>query len=180
MKKLLVLCGFLAIAALVFAPAAKEDPCSPDAPCLAKNALYIKKSFKNNDDGSLACAVTGEVYARPKKDGDKVVYTAGDGEKTYSNKYDAAAVVWEKNYPGDNPFDKICFDENGSIICPCCNAVVVEAKKDGDEVTYVAGNRKYDCPYEALFGAAPECQKRCKNSSGSAAPTSTTSSTSTD
>jgi hypothetical protein len=175
MKKLLVLGGFLALAALVFAPTAKEGACSPDAPCLAKNARYIMKSFKNNDDGSLACAVTGEVYARPKKEGDKVVYTAGDGEKTYSSKYDAASVVWEKNYPGDNPFDKICFDENGSILCPCCNTVVVEAKKDGDAVTYAAVNKKYDCPYEALFDAAPECQKRCKDLSSKPAPTSTTS-----
>jgi hypothetical protein len=174
MKKLLVLGGILAIAALVFAPAAKEDPCSKDAPCLAKNAKYIQKSFKSNDDGSLACAVTGEVYARPKKDGDKVVYTAGDGEKTYSNKYDAAAVVWAKNYPDENPFDEICFDENGSILCPCCGTVVVEAKKDGDAVTYAAVNKEYSCPYDALFDAAPECQKRCKESNSKPAPTSST------
>jgi hypothetical protein len=169
MKKLLVLGGFLALAALVFAPTAKNGACSPDAPCLAETAKYIEESFKNGDDGSLICAVTGETYARPKKDGDKVVYTAGDGEKTYSCKYDAATVIWEKNYPGENPFDEICFDENGSILCPCCNTVVVEAKKDGDAVTYAALDKEYSCPYEALFDAASACQKRCKNLSKDAA-----------
>ena len=163
MKKLLVLGGVLALAAMVFAPEAKDGECAKDAPCLAKNAKYIKKSFRQGDDGSLICAVTGQTYARPVKNGDKAVYAAGDSEKTYDCKYDAATVIWEINYPGDNPFDEVCFDKNGSILCPCCNVVVVEAKKDGEAVTYTALDKEYDCPYEALFDAAPSCQKRCKN-----------------
>jgi hypothetical protein len=186
MKKTLALCSVLALVAVVFAPSAgacgkkavqaasaqkvseKAASCPLAAKearkkgcCVAKTAKYIKKCFDQADDGSLTCTETGATYARTVKDGDEVVYAAGDSEKTYSCKYDAASATWDKTYPDEaNPFHKICFDDDGNIVCgPSCETAIVKAKRNETETIYVADGKDYDCAYEALFAIAPKCKK---------------------
>jgi hypothetical protein len=192
MKKTVALCSVLALIAVVFAPstegcgrkavqAASEQAVSKKAAscplaakkargrgcCAKKIAKYIKKCFDEADDGSLTCTDTGATYARTVKDGDEVVYAAGDSEKTYSCKYDAASATWDKTYPDEaNPFHKIYFDDDGNIVCgPAGEYVLVKAKSNETETVYVAGEKDYDCAYEAFFDAVKSCKKknrRCK------------------
>jgi hypothetical protein len=131
-----------------------------------KIAKRIKKCFKKDEAGNLTCSVSGEIYARAQKDGDEVVYVAGD--KTYPCMYEAASATWGKTDPDEtdpdeaNPFDEIRFDKDGSILCSCCDEAIVKAKKNGTGTTYVAAGKDYGCAYEALLEAASSCKKSCR------------------
>ena len=178
MKKTLVLCSVLALVAVVFAPSAgacgnkavevasKKATSCPMAGrrgcCAAKTAKYIKKCFSEDEAGNLTCRVSGEVYAQVQKNGDEVVYAVGD--ETYNCMYEAVSATWDEAYPDEaNPFHKIRFDDDGNIACgPSGEAVLVKAKKNGDETIYVADGKDYDCAYKAFFDAASSCKKRCR------------------
>jgi hypothetical protein len=200
MKKLLALCSVLALVAVVFAPSAracgkkavqgasaqKTSEKASSCPLAAKKAgkkgcsvadtaKHIKKCFDQADDGSLTCTETGATYARAVKNGDEVVYAAGDSEKTYSCKYDAASATWDKTYPDEaNPFHKVRFDDDGNIVCGSSGKyVLVKAKKNGAETMYVADGKDYDCAYEAFFDAAASCKKKKRSCKRGKEPAST-------
>lgn len=188
MKKLTALMMVLALAA-VFAPQApacggkheaadgkhaKGSGCSmkgassKDDGCIMKIAACLEKMTATNENGDLACAASGTVYAKAVKEGDKTLYQVGD--KTYRCKFEAARASFALNSP-DKPDHldhvskvaaNLSYDKEGDLICPCCSMTLAQARKGADgAVTYAVGGTDYDCALEALVAAKGACEKRC-------------------